>query len=215
MTMHPPHEHSTYKHVSGFTILELLVALAVLGIALAALASVLGGTNRAYRVTSERVERSEATQLVTQVLQYHLRIAGYVGADPNNRIASLCGPSVVVPANAQSVTVRYFEDRTYGAATATNNFTCGLDDVTVVTFDASGGFFRQNAAPVIGGVDGFEVVAYFDTFGTENDTFPFTEAALSTATGIAVRVSFENGDIADVVVPFVNPQREFIDISEE
>lgn len=199
----------------GITVVELLVALAVLGIALASLAAVLGGASRAYRLTSERVERSEATQLVTQVLQYHLRLAGYVGADPDDRIASLCGPSVAVPEDADAVTIRYYEDRRYGAATATNNFTCGLDDVTVVTFDAADGFFRQNSAPVIGGVESFEVVAYFDSLGFEHDTFPFTEATLSTATGISVEVTFENGDVAAVVVPFVNPQREFIDLTEE
>lgn len=201
---------------SGLTVVELLVALAVLSIALGVLAATLSSANRAYRLTNDRVERAEATQLVTQVLQYHLRLASYVGADPDVRIASLCGASVAVPVDHDVITVRYLEDRTYGAITATNNFTCGDDDITVVTFDVDGGFLRQNGAPIIGGVQSLEVVAYFDSFGLANDVFPLdetSESVLRTVTGIHVQVAFENGDLADVVVPFVNPQRVFIDLN--
>lgn len=204
---------------AGLTLVELLVAVAVLGIGLSVLAAVLVGANNANRVNYERVVSLEASQIVAQVLQYHVRLAGYVGYDRDDRVSSLCGPSFrvdkateVVGGNVRqrdAITVRYFEDRTFGGSVSTNNRQCFDDQVTRVTFDTDGAFLRQNGAAIVGGVTEFEVVEALTNAGSVLTAFPLDEEDLLITTGVLMRVVFEDGTVTNVPVPFVNRQRVF------
>lgn len=205
---------------AGLTLVEFLVAVAVLGIGLGVLAWVLAGANAANRANYDRVVALEASQIVSQVLEYHVRLAGYVGFDRDDRVSSLCGPSFEVSEVRDDddeylgdrITVRYYEDRTFGSTSSTNNLQCFDDWITRVTFDVDpdGGFLRQNGAAIVGGIARLEVVEALTNTGDVFTDFPLTSADLELTTGVLMRVEFDDGTIANVPVPFVNRQRVFL-----
>lgn len=196
----------------GITVVELLVALAVLSIAFGILVSVLTSSAQANRVTAERVAIAEASQLASQILVYHVRLAGYVGASPDNRVGTVCGASVEIGPDGSSVTVRYFEDRLYGAETATNDFVCNTGDVvTHVTFSSDGNAMLQNGQPAVAGVTALEVVEYFVSGAGSSSVFPIPPATLPLVSGLTLRLTFVDASTRDVLVSLVNPQRLFFD----
>lgn len=220
MQSHEVCARSRSRGPAGITIVELLVALAVMGIALLTLAATLGIANRSNRINAERVATSEARLLITQILQYHVRLAGYVGANPATRVGSLCGRSVDVPASGDRITVRYVEDRAYGATAPINTVKCSTgDEVTHVTFRAHDGFLLQNEAPVLDGVTGFEVLAYIDVNGDAIDVdevdFETSPQELRNMVGVSMVVTLDADRPINLVIPFVNPQRAFIGTVQE
>lgn len=206
---------------AGLTLVEFLVAVAVLGVGLGVLAWVLAGASTANRANYERVVALETSQIVVQVLEYHVRLAGYVGFDREDRVSSLCGPSFEVEtatvegARHDIITVRYFEDRTFGGSVSTNNRQCFDDRITRVTFDADGGFLRQNGAAIVGGVARFEVVEALSGTGDVFTVFPLDDLELEMTTGVLIRVVFDDGTVANVPVPFVNRQRVFLGTDQD
>lgn len=199
------------KGRQGITILELLIAAAVLGILLAGINSILVSGVRAQRVTAQVVDRSEVRLIVRKVLDYHLRLAGYLGADPAQQVGSLCGPSIETSGDGSTVTVRYFEDREYGAATPINNRECtfesAVNPITEMSFSAGGGFLLQNGEPVIEGISGFSVIGFVGAAGTDVSLVDYlNEGVLGTIRAVTVEVEFVEGDSLIQTVPFVNRQ---------
>src|SRR5690606_22469212 len=69
------------RRAKGFTIIELLIAGAILVVLLAALGRVYVGSMRAYRTNEAVSTERQNLQAVTELLQYEIGLAGYRCAD--------------------------------------------------------------------------------------------------------------------------------------
>lgn len=114
----------TFRSASGFTLLEMLIAAAILLLVLAAIGGLLVSSLRGYG-TSERItDRQQDVESAVAVMSYDLGLAGFrgtaatdfasqdFGADPTLEIAKGAGDE-----DPDTLTIRYFEDasRRYGA----------------------------------------------------------------------------------------------------
>lgn len=62
----------------GFTLLELLVAVAILGVVMASLTRIFTTQHRAYVVVDQTTEVQQNTRAVAQLLEHDLRMAGFL-----------------------------------------------------------------------------------------------------------------------------------------
>ena len=98
---------------TGLTLVEVLVAAAVLLLLLGLLGSLIRGAGDVYRTTDEIASREDRLDAVANVVRYDLRLAGYRGADGDGTLPG-GGPRVEAPSD--QLIVRYVEDR-YGSGT--------------------------------------------------------------------------------------------------
>jgi prepilin-type N-terminal cleavage/methylation domain-containing protein len=102
---------------SGFTLLELLIAAAIMAIILAALGALFVSSSQAYRTTVRVTERQQEAEAAIQLLVHEIGLAGYrgVGEHDANRTFSGDGRTLVITHGVgtapDTVQVRYFEDR--------------------------------------------------------------------------------------------------------
>ncbi|MDZ7800520.1 MAG: type II secretion system protein [Trueperaceae bacterium] len=205
--------HGARRSSQGVTLIELLVALAIMGVLLAALASILNTTNTAYRTHARAVDQSEVRFLVTQILRYHVRLAGYVGST-GEQVNTVCGRSVEATkgsgSGSDALTIRYFEDRRYEADEPTNSTLCSNgDSVTHITFSASDGFFTQDGEAVVEGVTGFEVEEFVASSDEAIAPFEVSAEQLGQLTGVRIGVQFEEAAPLNLTIPFANRQNDF------
>lgn len=121
----------------GFTVVELLIAAAILGIILTLLGSLFVGARRSYAVSEQVAEERQVLQTATELLAYEIGLAGFRGTDVSvTSIATaraFTDRPLVVSDGASgapdSVTVRYFEDR----------FVAGSPELVEVTFTVQNG----------------------------------------------------------------------------
>lgn len=66
------------RRTHGFTLLELLIAIAVLGLVMASLMEVFTTQHRAYAVVDQTTEAQQNTRAVAQLLEHDLRMAGFM-----------------------------------------------------------------------------------------------------------------------------------------
>jgi len=151
---------SPHPRRHGFTILELLLAGAILSVMLAALGALFAGTSRAYS-TNEAVS-ADISQLrgAIQSLRHDVGLAGYCGvtadcpalADPLSiEIAATGAPCRAI----EGLHLMYVEDRFTGGASATRT----------VSFRLTGGQLerRQDAGAFVAiadGIHGFDFCGY-------------------------------------------------------
>lgn len=179
------------KANQGLTVLEVLLAAAVLVILLGALAGVLASVRRSYQVTERTTREQETAELASQILHYDIRLAGYRGIDNEVESRNFSGPTLVVQeGDSDSISVRYFEDR----------FTGGEVTEQAVTFDVTGGHLRRNGEAVVEGVTRLKVVEYVHRDGERSTTKP----PLNELAALALELEFTSGQARDVLIALAN-----------
>lgn len=102
---------------SGFTLLELLIASAIMIIILTALGALFVSSSQAYRSNARVTERQQEAEAAVQLLVHEIGLAGYrgVGQHDVNRVFGGDGRTLVITHGAggapDTVQIRYFEDR--------------------------------------------------------------------------------------------------------
>jgi prepilin-type N-terminal cleavage/methylation domain-containing protein len=192
---------------SGMTLVELLVAAAMLGILLAALAGMFVSTHRAYRVTETVTERQQAVEALKHALIYDIGRAGYRGTsgtcgaggcfDSNTFSASTLS---ITKAASDTVVVRYYEDpgRLFDGGTAYV--------LQTVTFTVSDGNLVRNGNTLVFDVTRLEVTEFVLRSG---DSVAVT-AGMSIPddlAGLTINVTMLDGTVHEVLVGLDNLQQ--------
>src|SRR5690625_842931 len=114
--------NDTRRRTAGFSIVELLIGMAVLGVLLAVLGSLFLGTRRAYETNVTVTESAARVRTVIEFLEYDVALAGYTGLGAAEELTgpSLalkechdagCNPAKLPGRLLETLTVRYVEDR--------------------------------------------------------------------------------------------------------
>lgn len=102
---------------SGFTLLELLIASAIMIAILSALGALFVSSSQAYRSNVRVTERQQEAEAAIQLLVHEIGLAGYrgVGQHDANRAFGGDGRTLIITHGAgmapDTVQIRYFEDR--------------------------------------------------------------------------------------------------------
>lgn len=150
---------------AGFTLLELLIAMGVLGIVVVYVMQAFTASNKAYTVTDQVVESQQNLRAIGDLIEREIRGAGFMVPEG----ASLCGADGVLAAEAGALfgntdqlwiadpdpiqspdpvrTANLGARVTAGFVNATGDQTWTLDGATV-DLDDDGAFFYDNQAPV-------------------------------------------------------------------
>lgn len=197
----------------GFTLVELLVAAALMVLLLSALGGLFISASRAYRTNDEMSDRQQGANVAAQLLSYEIGLAGYKGSDAaasgrefksagveESTLEIVRGTSATA---SDTVTVRYYEDR------------LGGDPVKVaVTFSAardSRGLFNlyrhnhvdTNRQPAVQQVRTLKVASYIERDGRESRA-----ATKETLAALRLELTFTDGQTKQVVVGLDNPQQQ-------
>lgn len=151
---------------SGFTLVELLVAIAVLGILLAVLGQIFVSGARAYRATEAVTDRQQEASVASQILTYEIGLAGYKGTNENDHTKPLNRTFLIEKGTDgnDAVTVFYYEDRDFGA-----DALAGLHETRFYVQD--GILYRQeeqeSGKPVVHGIQKLTVTSLIERGGGE------------------------------------------------
>jgi prepilin-type N-terminal cleavage/methylation domain-containing protein len=190
----------------AFTLVELLVAGAILGILLTVLANLFVSSNRASQRVDQLSDQQQQAQATRQVLQYELGLAGYKGTDNGFASRTFTGSTLTVTTGANStqpdsIQVQYFEDRNYASTNTTVartvTFSIGDDNGT------SSLFRRQDtgsAVAIIPGVSNLKVASYIRHDDSKAVTEPNNLSALE------LNVTYTSGNQDTILVVFQNAQ---------
>lgn len=136
---------------SGFTLVELLLAVGIFAVLLGLLAALLSTSFRAYGANELSTQQQERIDAAAQFLRYDINLAGYAGPAGDRNIGG--SPLEITengPELGDKLTVRYYESR------------YGLDSAVQVSYYATDdGLVRDTgtgAEVVARGVTSFEVV---------------------------------------------------------
>ncbi len=145
------------RRSGGFTVVELLIASAILLVLLATLGSVYVSTRRAYEVNRTVTSSSARIQAAIEAIQYDIGLAGYCG-DPSE--CAVGASPLAVDTETQdgvqvvkSLTSQYEESR-YQASPSVQSVEFEVDDGQL--FRAVGG----QRVPVAEGVDRLVLLGY-------------------------------------------------------
>ncbi len=99
---------------SGFTIIEMLISMALLLIVFSLIGAMLRSSSKSYQATAAISEEVEITDAAARLIRYDVNLTGFTGVDGVNR--DLQGDPLLVTANSnpaygEIVDVRYFENR--------------------------------------------------------------------------------------------------------
>lgn len=173
---------------SGFTLLEMLIALAVFGLFLAGLMHAERAYHRAVTVEDEAL-RMQLKQAAVELLRSELGMAGYRHS----------GPDIWVEHGRATdrITFSYLEDRLEAAA-----------EVRTVTFDAGtdregrASLYRKegtsNRQPAVSGLSALRVVGWTDAVGGH------ASLASADVTAVVLELVFDWGERIMVTVGFLN-----------
>ena len=101
----------------GLTLVELLIALAVLSLMLAATAALIVGSARTQQAVDTQIRRTSTATAVTELITYEVALAGYSGtaavpvASSGSSVEVVLGTAEGV---SDSITVRFLEDAFLG-----------------------------------------------------------------------------------------------------
>jgi Tfp pilus assembly protein PilW len=105
------------QRLAGLTIVEMLIAAAILGIVLLVLGNYLVVTNNAYDVTVDSIDELQEAQAAIKLLKYELSLAGYRGTDNSYDTNTFNNEQTLSVTRRNSgsddIEIRYFEDRFY------------------------------------------------------------------------------------------------------
>lgn len=197
----------------GVTIVELLIAAAIVGVVLTISLQLYSGTVRAYRVNEDLSETRQGIQAAISLLQYEIGLAGYRctdGAAPSRTFAA--NPLLALDGSggtSDTVVIRYYEDR-YAAGA------CELMQVTYFVQD--GILYRQRsgeaAQEAVQGVVEMQVVAWLNransAFAVPTDSANLNRPLNPDLRGISLSLRFaDDGGRENPVIVTVglkNPQ---------
>lgn len=200
---------------SGFTILELLVAAAIMIVILGALSGLFASTVRANRTNTRSSEGQQNAEAAVQLLKSEVALAGYRGTDTQASFRTFPAPTTStldVTADSSTrdrISVRFFEDRPNGAVTnagspTVRTLTFGINSDSELTRQQDGGFNRA----VVEGVTNLKVTSYRSLSSTgsvvTSPTMPTNKATLR---GLTVRLTFADTTTKDVAIALPNPQQ--------
>lgn len=185
----------------GFTLVELLIAAAILGVLLTVLSVLFTSSARAYRTTADVSDLQQRAELVRTLLTYELGLAGYRGV--GSGYASLTPPStpltlsLAADGSIAEVGAVYLEDR-YSGTPAFRSVAYSVGPVTGV---AGGALVRTEggvASPALEGVQALRAVRFLLRDGsTPVDITTGTAAAPAGAVAIEFLVTLA-GDYESV-----------------
>lgn len=188
------------RQQKGTTLVEMLIALAMLVIVLAAITALLRSTTRAYALNQELSEAHAQTETTRQQLRYDLSLAGYRGTDFSQFESNgFSGATASItqgtsPGESDAVTVRFFEDR-YGAAGSSES---------VITLSVQNGELVRS----VNGGPAEAVVAGLDTLKA---AFIPTKAGVALASdnppiGLSLTLTYADASAETLSVAFSNAQ---------
>ena len=204
---------------TGFTVIELLVASAVIAVVLGATTALLARSYQAYRLNQELSERQQEIEAAVKILSYDVALAGYRGTGAADMTRTFAAPTIQVftggaaAAGSDRLVVRYYEDtdRLFDGGDS-----CGSPCVVTYDVDDQDGdvlLFREEGTAGVRGivqqVQSFRVLQYIArggqtcTFGdVEPGCPPFPEdlAALN------VEIRFRDGAVWRFPIGITNPQ---------
>lgn len=209
----------------GFTLVELLLASAIMAVILGALGNLFAGTTRAYRVNEEATNLQQTADAAGQLLMYEVGLAGYRGSDNNISTRTFTTPVLLglvsVPASTlkietgastsvpDKVFVSYYEDRNYSSSTTYNPTKLG----TEFSVDTSAHSLNRYASndpekrAVIQDVYNLKVLRYVRKNGREcNTVTPSTATTPADLAALRLELTFTDGLKEQVVIALPNPQ---------
>lgn len=192
----------------GLTILELLVAAAVLIVMLALLGQLFIGSRTAYQVIEDRSEERQILQTAVELLKYEVGLAGYrcTDSDAGDRVFATDPLTVDKGAAGASdtVIVTYYEDRFVSGASCDGprTVTFSISNDAELVREVSGGDSEPEV--VARGVEHLEVTHWLNKAGSQ--FVDPTRPPNSTLSGIKIGLTFESGDAQTVTIGMKNPQ---------
>lgn len=203
------------SRTAGFTVVELLVGMAILGLLLAMLGSLFLSSVRAYDTNREITAGAAQLRSAIEFLEYDVSLAGYAGLSPDSEPVSVpltvtdcestaCNPDGLQGRLLGSLTVRYVEDRYVpGGGAAHSEVTYSVED---------GHLYRCNTATgacgagkpgnkLAEGITGLELRSYRTASGGPAAELP------SVVTGLDLRLHYRRSGKAaseDVSIALLN-----------
>ena len=190
----------------GFTVIELLVASAIIAIVLGATTALLVQSYQAYRLNQTLSERQQEIEGAVKILSYDVALAGYRGSTLSDMARTFGAPTIEVlkgvsAGGSDRLIVRYFED---SGRLFSSTDSCGSPCTVTFDVDEEEGvrlLYRQEGGSpergIVQEVESFQVVQYISrggrecTFGAVVDEgcppFPGDLAALN------VQITFSDG----------------------
>ena len=209
------------SRLNGFTLTELLIAAAIMGIILATLGSLFVSSTKAYRANDEASALQQNSGAAERLLAYEISLAGYRGSDTNAQsrtfdstpivgtvspaaettLAITTGSSATTP---DTVAVRYYEDRFESGPTPSS--------VQFSVDTKNNSLYRRKSTdtkrePLVQGVYNLKVLRYIREDGRACNTVPTsTPPAASTLVGLKLELTFTDQIKKQLVVTFPNKQ---------
>lgn len=216
------HRRNQSIRTGGFTVLELVIAMAVLGVILAATTGLLRTSYRANQVNEDASSRQQEIEAAVKILSYDLSLAGYRGTTEGAFSANtFTAPTLEVVRRGASdgindrIIVRYFEDseRLYGATDTCGSPCTVLYDVGVDDEGVRLLYRRELNADEVGivqEVESFQVLQFIRRTGPPVDV---SAAASGTSVPVPadlaalnIEIRFTDGGVWRFPVGVTNPQ---------
>jgi Tfp pilus assembly protein PilW len=196
------------KKILGFSLVEMLVAGAILSILLLVLTNLFVSSNKASKRVDELSDQQQQAQAARQILQYELNLAGYKGTDTgfasrtfgsdNKSIKITKSSSGSVP---DTLEVRYYENRTY---TANNSTTLRSVVFSIASDNGTLSLFRKQdnsaAIPIIPDVSNLKISEYILNDNTKAVT------ASNNLAGLKLNLTYANQQQDTILIVFQNAQ---------
>lgn len=203
----------------GFTLLELLVASAVMVILIAAAVALFVSSGRAYDVSERLSLQQQEIESAAKILSYDLSLAGYRGTTLAALDRSFAQPFIAVEKNVSAgsdrIIMRYFEDdddsRLFGAQSTCDPQPCVVRYDVALADDGSGTallYRREGEAGdrigIVQAVRHFRVLQYIRRVGDPVDIEAGT-AVPDNLAAVNIEIAFENGGLWRFPVAINNP----------
>lgn len=190
----------------GSSLVEMLVACALLAMLLAAAAGVHAEARMSAAATEDIAQRGQLVELASELLHYHIGLAGHRGlSDP---LFDLAGPALSFSRGASQggndlLAVRYAEERWYQPAQLRAlNFDVKRDSRGLWNlYQREEGATRQ---PAVQQVDGLKVTSFIAHDGS---SLPADSPLPLDAVGIEMLLGFTWGETRPVTILFGGVQR--------
>lgn len=191
----------------GFTLVEILIALAIFGVVIAQAFAVFGAQHLTYTGTERSIEVQQDVRLVTDAVLSDIRMAGYM-VPKQAGISSLDGgvngpdmlcisdPTKIADAEAASATVRFGGARVQ-ASVSGGNLSVNLEDADMdIDGDGDSDFIVGEGVIIVDGTNSLCAVVTSIT-GVSNDVVNFAPGAPN---GVGFAVAAGSGRAVPAVV---------------